>query len=238
MRFNLDYDSRPLMRGTAGALAGLAPYGAGIAQSMVRFGVDILTLSYRDQVHGLHEAVFMLPKGKGEALMLQLRSMNVREEEIPSVIEQSFPSNADLTKGASKYVGKGTASVRVTEIDTNRAALPPSFRAVLYEELIARLQGSRYFVQVLRAGEDRPGAPGCLQLRIVAESFKRGKPRAREITVVGGRARLCAEVQLRSASDTVMRDNLVNAAALGRNEELDMSTFLAYRTVKLVTRTH
>lgn len=237
VRFNVDQDSRALLPGVAGRIALLAPFGSGFAVGMIRTGVDVLTLGYRDQMHGLHEAVFLLPKNEAQSLTSVLQSRHIEQENTPSQPNQSFAKDSDLTGHQVQKLSKGSVAIQLGELQVEQAGLPPCFRAALYEELIARLESARYFQKVLRAGEAFQGAPSHLiTLHVTVRAFTRGNPRAREITGAVGRSRMTAEVQIMDTSNTVLRDSLLNSVAVGNMEDFDTCKYLAIRTVKLIAR--
>src|SRR5271165_580192 len=53
-------DSQRAIRGTAGTITMLAPYGGGRAVSLLRNKIDTITIQYRDSNGGLHGAVFTM----------------------------------------------------------------------------------------------------------------------------------------------------------------------------------
>ena len=86
-------DSQRAIRGTAGTLTMLAPYGAGRALSLMRNKIDTITIQYRDSNGGLHGAVFTMPVGKAELIKESLLAQGARTS-IPSKED----STADLTQ--------------------------------------------------------------------------------------------------------------------------------------------
>ena len=86
-------DSQRVIRGTAGTLTMLAPYGAGRAISLLRNKIDTLTIQYRDSNGGLHGAVFTMPVGKAEV---------IKESLLTQGAHTSFPSKGDSTAGPTQ----------------------------------------------------------------------------------------------------------------------------------------
>ena len=82
-------DSQRVVRGTAGTLSKLAPYGGGRALSLLREKLDIITIQYRDQDGGLHGAIFSMPVGHAElikeALLAQGAHTSIPSEGDPSL---------------------------------------------------------------------------------------------------------------------------------------------------------
>jgi len=86
-------DSQRAIRGTAGTLTMLAPYGAGRAISLLRNKIDTLTIQYRDSNGGLHGAVFTMPVGKAESIKESLLAQGAHTS-----IPLKEDSTADLTQ--------------------------------------------------------------------------------------------------------------------------------------------
>ena len=65
-------DTQRAIRGTAGTLSQLTPYGAGRALSLLREQIDTLTIEYRDLNGALHGAIFTMPVGNAEPFKKEL----------------------------------------------------------------------------------------------------------------------------------------------------------------------
>lgn len=76
-------DSQRVIRGTAGTLTMLAPYGGGRAISLLRSKIDTLTIQYRDSNGGLHGAIFTMPVGKAELIKESLLAQGARASIAP-----------------------------------------------------------------------------------------------------------------------------------------------------------
>jgi hypothetical protein len=73
-----------------------APYGSGRAVSLlVRKKVDILTLLYRDANHGIHGAIFSVPKGRAADFRMQLIAAGAHAS-APGSAPASAPGSAPL----------------------------------------------------------------------------------------------------------------------------------------------
>jgi len=81
-------DSQRVIRGTAGTLTMLAPYGGGRAIGLLRNKIDTLTIQYRDSNGGLHGAVFTMPVGKAEL---------IKESLLAQGAHTSIPAKEDST---------------------------------------------------------------------------------------------------------------------------------------------
>lgn len=235
--FALQPASRALVPGARGTLLKALPFEAGTAFNMIRTDVDVLTIAYRGPEHGLHEAVFFLPKGQGKPLIPVFRSMHVPKEGPPLSSSQTFVKDRDLTDRHFGKVRKG-ATVVVNEVRAGQADMPPSCRAIIYEEMVARLASSRRFQQILRAGESAPSASvDLLKVHVSGIGFKKGKPRLREVAGFPGDARITAEVKILDRSNHVLRANLLNSFALGHADQFDACRFLGMRIAKLTIKT-
>jgi hypothetical protein len=90
---------------------------------------------------------------------------------------------------------------------------------------------------VLRVGEDVPGGAGeLLTLEMSITAFAEGKPRLRLVTMGFGKARITAEVRVSNSSNTLLRDNIVNASVGDDQNSLNASRLLAARVARLTTK--
>ena len=86
-------DSQRVIGGTSGTVASLAaPYGTGTALSLFRKKLDTLTIQYRDADGGLHGAMFTMPRGKADAIKMELVAQGAHT---------SVPNLADLKKSSA-----------------------------------------------------------------------------------------------------------------------------------------
>ena len=77
--FAVDHDTRGLATGKGALALSALPYGSGRALGMVRRGVGVMTVEYRDDRQGLHEAVILIPEASASEVAASLTSLNVKE---------------------------------------------------------------------------------------------------------------------------------------------------------------
>jgi hypothetical protein len=71
-------DSQRMIRGAAGTISQLGPYGSGRALSLLRSKIDTFTIEYRDSDGALHGAIFTMPVGKADPLRDELLSQGAQ----------------------------------------------------------------------------------------------------------------------------------------------------------------
>lgn len=100
------------------------------------------------------------------------------------------------------------------------------------------MSSSGYFTHVLRAGEDVPsgGTGELFTLQVSIRAFAEGKPRLRLMTMGFGKARITAGVRVSDSSNTLLRDNIVNANVGDDQSSLDACRLLARRVAGLVAK--
>jgi hypothetical protein len=210
---------------------------SGIGLGMVRTGVAALEFDYLDSSNGVHRAVFLLPRTADDSARQAMASLHVSVEAAAQSPHPTFPKNANrLTSRA--ILSKGAESVRVDDVAAGESGMPSFFEAVIYEQLISRLNSSGYFRDVLRVGEDAPSdaAGKLLNLQTGITGFTEGRPRLRFATLGFGKGKITAEVRLSDGSNTLLRDNIVNVTAVDGQSTLDACRLLAIDVVKLITK--
>jgi hypothetical protein len=248
--YSVSENSREVVPGTAGwllqtaSIVGLinplleaGAIGSGLGVGMLRTNASALQIDYMDSGHGLHKAVFLLPRNGGDAADRALVSLNVPAEAVAPLSHPTFSKNANLLSSRIT-LGKGGGTIRVADLAGNEGGMPPFLKALIYEQLVSQLNASGYFKHVLRAGEDiPPGAAGELfTLETSVTAFGEGKPRLRLATIGFGKARITAEVRISDSSSNVLKDNVVNAKAGDDQSSLDACRLLARRVTGLITK--
>lgn len=247
--YSLSDDSREVIPGLGGFIldsavfsplfinplidAGELASGAGVG--MLRKGVSALEFDYVDSNHGLHSAVFLLPRKSGDPVRKAMALLMVPVA-AASVSHPIFPKSAIVV---SNSIGlKGTGSIRVADLEAGSGGTPPYLEGVIYEQLISQLTSSRYFIHVLRAGEDVPAGSGkLLTLQMSLDGFNAGKPRLHLVTPFG-KGKIAAEVRLSDESDTLLRDDFVNIGVGDDVSNVDACRLLSARVAKDVTKTN
>jgi hypothetical protein len=123
---------------------------------MFRSGVGVLTLEYRDERSGIHEAVVLVPKATATNAAAFFTALQVKE--LPAPPARSDKPVSDGTTEVTQLLEplpKGVTSIQIGSFRTEEAGVPPSLRAVLYENLIDRLRSSGFSVCTARRRKTR-----------------------------------------------------------------------------------
>jgi len=232
--FSIGHDNVALIGGAKGAVAGMAPYGAGQAITMIRPGVDTFTLLYMADDHAVHGAVLLLPKGKGNKVIGVLVKAGVSSRDYPRTGLTS--ATQDVSTGALKLVkdlGEAQArrSVQVALPTESVDGIPPQFPIGLYEELVAQLSKSGTFENVWRQGDNRADSD-ALRLHVNILQVKKGSARLRGLVPFAGPTVIKAHVQLTDASHRVLLDKDMNGAERLRGENIVATKHLSKKIEK------
>ena len=218
-------DERVETGGGAGLILRLAapPLGAVTQKS-----IDLLTIEYRDEDGGYHGTVLAASKDVAERLKGQLSSRLTTDD-------------GAFTPPCQNEATNPTAIV-LEPIAVSGVQLPAEYRALLYEELLAKLHQEAPSTSFLRAG-DRSSGPGCtaMTLKLTVTGFKKGNRAVRSSTGPVGfltaNTSLSVHIDLQDSSE----HNLVSAGASSKNridrESLDITSMVASRVSKRVVKT-
>jgi hypothetical protein len=154
--FSINHDNVALIGGAKGAVAGMAPYGTGQAITLIRPGVDTLTLLYMGDDDAVHGTVLLLPKGKGAKVTGVLGKAGVSSKDYPqtgltSSLQGVSAGTPKLVKDTGEAQGRRSVEVALPTESVDR--IPPQFPIGLYEELVAQLGKSGMFGNVWREGD-------------------------------------------------------------------------------------
>jgi hypothetical protein len=232
--FSMGHDNVALIGGAKGAVAGMAPYGAGQAITMIRPGVDTFTLLYMGDDHTVHGAVLLLPKGKGDKVTGVLRKAGVSVQDYPqtglAATRQGLSTGA-LTLVKDLGEAQVRRSVQVALPTESVDGIPPQFPIGLYEDLIARLTKSGTFENVWRQG-DRRADSDVLTLRVAILQVKKGSARLRGLLPFAGPTVIKAHVRLTDAANRVLLDEDMNGAERLRGENIVAAKHLSKKIEK------
>ncbi len=133
LAFSISHDNVPLISGTKGKLAGMAPYGVGQAINATRPSADTLTLLYRDSFNALHGTVLILPKGAGDNVVTALAETNITPSEYLKPGQfGSFESSPQTALHATE-IQSSKPSIEVHLPTENVDGIPSAFPIVEYE---------------------------------------------------------------------------------------------------------
>jgi hypothetical protein len=102
--------------------------------------------------------------------------------------------SSDDSKSAQKF---SASSIQIQPLDPGDVPVPPEFGVAIYENLIVQIQKTGKFKHVYRSGDkDAASAPDLVTLRAIAQSFKKGSQKKREVTTVAGSTSIILKVQI------------------------------------------
>jgi hypothetical protein len=231
--FSIGHDNVALIGGAKGAIAGMAPYGAGQAITMIRPGVDTFTLLYLGDDHAVHGAVLLLPKGKGDKVTGALVKAGVSSPDYPKagLAASSQGLRAGVLKVVKNFGAAPRRSVQVALPTESVDGIPPQFPIGLYEDLIAQLGKSGTFEKVWRQGDGRAGSD-VLTLHVDILEVKKGSARLRGLVPFAGPTVIKAHIRLTDPSNRVLLDKDMSGAERLRGENIVAAKHLSKKIEK------
>jgi hypothetical protein len=222
--FAVEQDTSPLAHGVTGQIVQFGPFGCGQAISMVRKGVDVLTIEYTDASEATHGAILILPKGWGEKVSAKLEGSVARREGEPVNTRPASPVTVDLTT---------LAAVLIKTPTRGDASVPLQYRMAVYENLIADLEKCKDHGAVWRQGDrNAPSELDLTTLETRIESFERGSERKRALVPMWGATVLRAEVRvINPVKDTTVAHEIKGAVRI-HGEGLQAAGLLAKNIVR------
>ena len=143
--FSVQQETRALVGGTAGRLLLLAPFGSGRAISMVRHGVETITIDYKDQRGGEHGAILVLPKGDGAKFAELLIANGVKRGAEP---DAAIPGKEEKRAPILNREALANAVIEIRPVTGSDHRLPDEFRMSIYEQLFEGLFKTGQFQHV------------------------------------------------------------------------------------------
>ncbi|WP_263411406.1 hypothetical protein [Terriglobus tenax] len=164
------------MWGMKGRILRMAiPNGGGIAAAGVMHHKESsLTVEFHDSLGGYHAAVFLVPVADAEHVMAAFTPRAEEREGMEALVDAEAPV-ATVKRDACAGVVPRPGSVLIASPVWEQAEVPASYRALVYEHMIERMQKVKGVTQVLREGEQ--GAHrGCPQstVHIAIVSYRPG----------------------------------------------------------------
>ena len=230
--FSVEQETRALLGGAAGRLLLLAPFGSGRAISMIRTGVETITLRYTDGRGGEHGCVLILPKGDGAKFAEMLETDGVKRGALPTATEAAEEKHP-LARGPAAWAN---AVIEIRPVAGGDPQLPDEFRVSIYEQLFEELWKTGQFQHVYRAGDrDAETKPDRLRLIVTIDTFKMGNERVRTLTAFGGSTVIKANVQVLDKDRHALVVKDLTGTVRGYGENIDAADSLARRVAKLLT---
>ena len=230
--FSVQQETRALVGGTAGRLLLLAPFGSGRVVSMVRHGVETITIDYTDQRGGEHGAILVLPKGDGAKFAELLIANGVHRGAAP---DSAVPIKEEKRAPILNKQALTNAVIEIRPVIGSDHRLPDEFRMSIYEQLFEGLFKTGQFQHVYRANDkDAETKPDRLRLQLTISTFTMGNERVRTLTTFGGSTLIKARVQVLDKDQKALIDKDVTGATRGFGENINATDSLAKRVAKLL----
>ncbi len=237
LAFSIALDDKPLISGTKGKLAEMAPYGIGMAVTLTRPSAETLTLFYRDSNRAVHGCVLILPKEAKERVLSTLASAELTPGNYPKAGNLiASPPQPDPAAQMASAPGSAKPSIEVTLPSESIDDIPSAFPSTLFEDLIEQLTQSNLFAHVWRAG-DRRRTPDTLVLHADIQSWNKGSARKRGLVPFTGATAIKAGVTLTDASGRTVFQREVNGTKRMKGEGLEVTKDLAKNIRKELEKT-
>lgn len=229
--FAIARESRAAVRGTAGQLIRLAPFGAGTAVSMIRPGVDMVSLLYRDERRALHGCLLMLPKGRGAEVERFFEAAPQGHPPARRPVPTLPPAASKAVPDKYRILAK---QLEVAPVDAG-VTVPAEFRVAVYEQLVESMRACGLFANVWRAGDhEADGNPDRLVLTATIVSLQKGSARVRVLSPLGGATVVKARVRLLDRAESPILDREVTGAVRLQGESLNAADNLAKKVAELL----
>jgi hypothetical protein len=112
---------------------------------------------------------------------------------------------------AGNNASTGTRSVQVEKVDPGDVGLDPSFRAAIYENLLAELAKTKEFKQLFRSGDRNANdVSSLLILKTTVQKYTHGSETTRAVTTLKGATKLNVRIQLMTREGHVVLEKVVN----------------------------
>lgn len=137
--------------------------------------------------------------------------------------------------GQSGAAKPSPSSIEIKPMDPGDLPIPPPFRAAIYENLMVEIKKTGKFEQVYRSGDkDAANLPNLVTLHMVAQSFKKGSQKKREVTTVTGATSISLKVQISDRSGKMLVDQDVVGKVRFFGENLRATYDFSKKVAKLV----
>ncbi len=210
--------------GSAGLLLRLAAPPVG---TVTQKSIDLFTIEYRDVDGGYHGTVFATSKDIAERLKGQLSARLTTVNESPAPPCQNGATDP--------------TAIVVEPIAVSDTQLPAEYRALLYEQLIAKIHRQAPSISMVRAG-DRSSGSGCtgMTLQLTVTGFKKGNRAVRSVTgpigFLTANTSLSVHIDLKDSSErTLISTNTTSNNRIDR-ESLDTAAMAASAVSKRVVK--
>jgi len=195
------------------------PDGGGVAAAAVmHHRVDMLTVEFKDSRSGYHAAVFFLPANEADRALQSFALTPGPPREVSGAVCQNAPIEPK--------------SVLVPAPNWDQADVPAAYRALVYEHLIDRIQGTKEVAHVYRDGEgDGHGACPQYIVHISIAAFKEGSSVKRAFLgpagMFVGTTQMKFDVAFSDASGKLNTTEQITATIRGESESTSVADHVA-----------
>jgi hypothetical protein len=218
-----------------------APYDSGAALTLLlQEKVDVLTIAFCDSNHGLHAAIFALPKNRAKPFRDDLVAHGAKPASDSAGLRGEKLVMRDATIGPPTPLKPAPpASIHhmpvLIEPLGGDVKVPAEFRFATYEFLVDQVTNSKVFSQVYRNGDTRAKtAPGLFTLTTDVDKFKQGNQTERELVTVMGATKISVTVTLIQPAAPLLMTFKVDGTVRFFGENLGVALDLAKRIAKLL----
>lgn len=147
--------------------------------------------------------------------------------------------NPQEKAGASKPAAKLSANALQIEVmDPGDLQIPPDFRIAEYEYLMQQVVKTKRFNKVYRSGDKHAdGVADLITLRTIAQSFKQGSQKAREVTTVGGWTSIKLKLQFVDRAGKVLLEREAEGKVRFMGGNLQATYDFAKKVAEIVNNT-
>jgi hypothetical protein len=191
------------------------PDGGGLAAaSVMHHRISMLTIEFADENGALREAVFQLPDAEAE------RALHAISGNLPANLPQPL---AEPCHGAAAQ----PHSVMLQVVSEDAVKVPAAYRALLYEQLIDRLQHAKGIGRVYRPGEAQGGQCPQYTVAISVTGFKQGSQVARAaagpIGMFTSATKMNLDVTISNADGSVKTHESIQSAVRTESESKEVA---------------
>lgn len=216
--------------GIKGRLLRMAiPNGGGLlAATVMHHRVDMLSVAFLDANHGYHQAVFYMPAKEAEhALQVLSASVPSTHPPLPATSCEAAPASGP--------------SVRILLPEWNNSEVPPGYRALVYEHLVAAFEHTPNAGHVFRDGESDPnGACPQYTVQISVHAFRHGNQVERaSMGPAGffvGTTQITFDVKALDHQQQLVFEDESKATIRGESESTGVAQKMAHKIVKTYTQ--
>lgn len=212
------------------------PNGGGIAAAgFMHHKESSLTVEFRDPLGGYHAAVFLMPLNDAERVMAAFTPRGDVQEGIQALTEAATAAPVEK-KDACEGLVPRAGSVLVAAPVWQQVEVPASYRALVYEHMVDRMQRVKGVTQVLREGEPGPHR-GCPEttVRISIVSFRQGSQVKRAVMgpagMFAGTTQMVFHVTMEGQGGLHVAED-VKATVRGESESKNVADGVAKKVAK------